>query len=266
MASIIKKVTLAVLCLIFHVLTVNAQVVVPTQETNNQKVIDKLRKEQEKAQQLQQKIQAKKQQADKKAQQVLGVQDKVSKMRQALSGLSSSADSLQNIKLFNKHRRDSLRWKNFYFGGDFGLSVGGKQIFVNVSPLIGFKLSDKFSIGGGSIFQYLRTQVILIDPTQGVNIKQTAQTLIYGGRGFTRLFLHKKFFAQGDFELINVQLPTTDGSKIRNWVPGAWAGAGYNFDIGRGMGLNLILSYNFLYKDGKSPYTSPLDVRVGIQF
>jgi hypothetical protein len=195
-------------------------------------------------------------------------QQRKDKLQNSLGELKnfSLTDSLQNIKLFNKHRRDSLRWKNFYFGGDFGLSVGGKQIFVNISPLVGFKLSDKFSIGGGSVFQYLRTQVILIDPIQGVNLKQTAQTLIYGGRGFTRLFLHKKFFAQGDFELINVQLPTTDGSKIRNWVPGAWAGAGYSFDIGRGMGLNLILSYNFLYKEGKSPYTSPLDVRVGIQF
>ncbi|SFF17112.1 hypothetical protein [Thermoflexibacter ruber] len=212
------------------------------------------------------------QRVSKKAQKLLKAQQKANslnntanKATQKLSKLSYFGDSLQNLTLLSKRRRDSLHWKNLYFGGDFGLSVGGKQVFVNVSPLIGFKLSDKFSIGGGSVFQYLRTQVILIDP-QGLNIKQTAQTLIYGGRGFTRLFLHKSFFAQADAELINVQLPTTDGNKIRHWVPGAWAGAGYNFDIGRGMGINLIISYNFLYKEGKSPYTSPLDVRLGIQF
>jgi hypothetical protein len=210
-----------------------------------------LQKQQEKLQKAQQKADL--------------LKNTANKTTQKLNKLSSLGDSLQNLTLLSKRRRDSLRWKNFYFGGDFGLSVGGKQVFVNVSPLVGFKLSDKFSIGGGSVFQYLRTQVILIDP-QGLNIKHTAQTLIYGGRGFTRLFLHKSFFAQADAELINVQLPTTDGNRIRHWVPGTWAGAGYNFDIGRGMGINLIVSYNFLYQEGKSPYTSPLDVRIGIQF
>ncbi len=247
MTSFYTKTALIAMLLLTIYLRAVAQVSISTPTlkiVNNQKVSKKIQKAQQKANLL---------------------NNTANKATQKLSKLASLGDSLQNLTLLNKRRRDSLRWKNFYFGGDFGLSVGGKQVFVNVSPLVGFKLSEKFSIGGGSVFQYLRTQVILIDP-QGLNIKHTAQTLIYGGRGFTRLFLFEKFFAQGDAELINVQLPTTDGNKIRNWVPGAWAGAGYNFDIGRGMGINLIVSYNFLYKEGKSPYTSPLDVRLGIQF
>ncbi len=52
--------------------------------------------------------------------------------------------------------------ERLYFGGDFGLSLGRTQAFINISPLVGYKLNEKLSIGAGPVFQYWQDQVIYI--------------------------------------------------------------------------------------------------------
>lgn len=217
-------------------------------------------------QEIKKRINYQRPQSPQKVQDVLNnAQQQGSKIAQYPKKWKDKADSLRNL-FFNKTLKDSLKWKNFYFGGDFGLALNVKQVFINISPMMGYKLTDKFSIGGGLVCQYLRTQLIMIDPFEMTIIKQSAQTFIYGSRAFARLSLFKKVFAQADAEMLSVQFPTTDGSKYRIWAPGLRAGAGYTINLWDRAAINLIASYNFLFQEGRSPYGGPVDVRVGIQF
>ncbi len=156
--------------------------------------------------------------------------------------------------------------ERLYFGGDFGLSLGRTQTFINLSPLVGYKLNEKLSIGAGPVFQYWQDQVVYINDQTGFQYQKKVSSLIYGGKGFGRLFLFKDFFANAEFEYISADLPIQEGLTERRWIPAIWAGAGYMIRLNKKAGINIMALYNPLFDQQNSPYTSPFDVRVGFVF
>jgi hypothetical protein len=156
--------------------------------------------------------------------------------------------------------------ERLYFGGDFGLSLGRTQTFINLSPLVGYKLNEKLSIGAGPVFQYWQDQVVYINEQTGFQYQKKVSSLIYGGKGFGRLFLFKDFFANVEFEYISADLPIQEGLTERRWIPAIWAGAGYMIKLNKNAGINIMALYNPLFDKQNSPYTSPFDVRVGFVF
>ena len=156
--------------------------------------------------------------------------------------------------------------ERLYFGGDFGLSLGRTQTFINLSPLVGYKLNEKLSIGAGPVFQYWQDQVVYINDQTGFQYQKKVSSLIYGGKGFGRLFLFKDFFANVEFEYISANLPIQEGLTERRWIPAIWAGAGYMIRLTDKAGINIMALYNPLFDQQNSPYTSPFDVRVGFVF
>lgn len=156
--------------------------------------------------------------------------------------------------------------ERLYFGGDFGLSLGRTQTFINLSPLVGYKLNEKLSVGAGPVFQYWQDQVIYINDQTGFQYQKKVSSLIYGGKGFGRLFLFKDFFANAEFEYISADLPIQEGLTERRWIPAIWAGAGYMIRLTDKAGINIMVLYNPIFDQQDSPYTSPFDVRVGFVF
>lgn len=156
--------------------------------------------------------------------------------------------------------------ERIYLGGDFGLSLGRTQTFINLSPLVGYKLNEKLSIGAGPVFQYWQDQVIYIDNQSGFQYQKKVSSMIYGGKGFGRLFLFKDFFANAEFEYISADLPIQEGLTERRWIPAIWAGAGYMIKLNKKAGINIMALYNPIFDKQNSPYTSPFDVRVGFVF
>lgn len=61
-------------------------------------------------------------------------------------------------------------------------------------------------------------------------------------------------------------MPLNDGTSNtgRDWVPGFFIGGGVTYPIGRNLSVNLVLMYNVIYDDNRSPYGSPLASRGGI--
>jgi hypothetical protein len=178
------------------------------------------------------------------------------------------ADSLARAQYQQALGGQAGRW---FWGGDFGLALGSQKTYVNVSPLAGYRLGQRVSVGGGTVLQYLKMSVLVVDPEFGHHRRSQSEVLVYGARGFARLApfggpLLKNLFAQAEIEAVNAGLPQTDGSRPRHWVPGAMAGGGYQLGLGRGISLNLVATYNFLYRPERSPYGGPLDFRVGVQF
>ncbi|MGB3182260.1 MAG: hypothetical protein WBB45_12770 [Cyclobacteriaceae bacterium] len=144
-----------------------------------------------------------------------------------------------------------------FFGGSFSVNFFN-GIFIDVSPLIGYKVTDRFSTGVGVTYKYLKTDQRGIDYS----------TSIYGGRLFSRYNIYRNFFLHGEYENINLEVLTIDEADTpvieREWVPGAFAGGGLNQQLGGSAVFSVYVLYNFLHEEYRSPYNSPIIVRVGI--
>jgi hypothetical protein len=178
------------------------------------------------------------------------------------------ADSLARAQYQQALGGRAGRW---FWGGDFGLALGSHKTYLNLSPLGGYRLGGRVAVGGGPVLQYLKMSVVVVDPEFGHHRRSTSEVLVYGARSFARLApfggpLFRHLFAQAEAEAVNAGLPQADGSRPRYWVPGLLAGLGYQLQLGRGISLNLVGTYNLLYREDRSPYAGPLDFRVGVQF
>ncbi|MDQ3393680.1 MAG: hypothetical protein M3512_06155 [Bacteroidota bacterium] len=142
-----------------------------------------------------------------------------------------------------------------YFGGNFNMQFG-QVTFIDISPLLGYMVTPRFSIGTGVTYQYLNYRWL------------GYKTNIYGGRVFARRNIGQQFFAHTEFEALNVEFPKyvspTDHKWVREWVPGLLVGGGLFQPFGRRGGINLTALYNLTYVRGKSPYASPFIIRAGL--
>jgi len=145
-------------------------------------------------------------------------------------------------------------------GGGFGLGFGSTQDFISVSPMIGYKITQKFLAGTGVTYRY--TKYKFFTPA----IKLTD----YGISPFLRYTIFSNVFLQTEFEYLNYEFPTVGTETTRKAFTGFLAGGGFFQPIGNKAALYVLALYNFSYTDPKpgeySPYYSPLIFRVGINF
>lgn len=135
-----------------------------------------------------------------------------------------------------------------YFGGGGGFSGGTNFINVGLSPLVGYKFTEKFSGGLQITYQYVKFQDISWSN--------------YGGGPFLRYNVTQKLFGYTQYEYLNVG---TSSGDIRYNFSSMFVGLGYSEPLGGNVAFNITALYNVLYGDGtKSPYQSPLQFRVGI--
>ncbi|NJO03505.1 MAG: hypothetical protein HC880_19120, partial [Bacteroidia bacterium] len=87
-------------------------------------------------------------------------------------------------------------WKKISFGGNIGGGFGDPT-FLDISPTIGYKLSDKFELGLGPNYAYYRFK----------NDSFSADDHLYGGRVYGQFNLTKSIFARGEIESIRVSFP-----------------------------------------------------------
>ena len=152
--------------------------------------------------------------------------------------------------------------ERLYFGGGLGLGFGNTT-FINVSPLVGYRITERFSAGIRVKYQYFKYKQEFIG-TNGAVIKQNFQSNIYGGGVFSRFFVSNNIFLHGEYENLSVQFGDRFGNKTREWIPSAFLGGGYAYPIGGRAIFSITALYNVLYDEFKSPYASPLDIQAGI--
>jgi len=145
----------------------------------------------------------------------------------------------------------------FYFGGNLGLQFGSST-YIDLSPLVGYKITEKLSAGVGATYIYY-------------SIKETAynygyETSIYGGRVFGRYHFMENLFAHVETEILNMEVPAIiSGSNqytlVRENITSVLAGGGYAQPIGERSALVMMLLWNF-NEDQYSPYQNPI-FRIG---
>lgn len=145
--------------------------------------------------------------------------------------------------------------ERMYFGGNLSLQFGNLT-FVDVSPLVGVMLAEKYSAGVGATYQYFNNRFFRNEQS------------IYGGRIFNRYNLFPKIFAHAEYEALNVEVanPIPNTNEVvftRDWVPGFMVGGGYFSPFGNRGGMNITVLYNLTYDNRRSPYNEPYVIRVG---
>jgi hypothetical protein len=145
-----------------------------------------------------------------------------------------------------------------FTGGGLGMSFGSYQDYIAISPLIGYRITEKFWGGSSFTFRYTKYK----EPP-------TFKLYDYGFNPFLRYSIFENIFVQTEYEYLNYEYPySADGSTIRKTFNSFLAGGGFMQPIGDKAAFYALALYNFSYQDplpGEySPYYSPWIIRAGI--
>ena len=153
----------------------------------------------------------------------------------------------------------------FFTGGNIGLAIGNIT-FIDVSPVIGYNITDDLSAGVGFTYNYFRYKDV--NPRTGEEFVFSAN--YYGGRLFGRYFFADYLFAHAEYEVLNLEFITeVDWNKAepiettRTWIGSPLVGAGYASRYSGSAYWYIMLLYNLNeLSPAISPYPNPL-IRVG---
>jgi len=135
-----------------------------------------------------------------------------------------------------------VRKKRVYFGGNLGLTFGS-YTRISVSPLIGYSLNPRVSLGGKGTYEYIRDS----------RYSPGLTTSDYGGSVFTRLRINPQAYAHAEFSYMNYGYHRVDSGSTRVWVPFLNLGGGVMKPLGPGTAAFVEVLLDFL-QDPRSPY------------
>lgn len=140
-----------------------------------------------------------------------------------------------------------------YFGGGGGFgggtSAGVRYTYFSVVPIIGYKVTDQFSVGTGITYQRYNYPDFHYTRVQ------------YGASPFLR-YNFDQLFLQTEYNYINA--PNFDNTR-RAYYNRLLIGAGYRAPIGQRSAINAMALYDVLYKQ-PSVFASPWVFRVFFTF
>ncbi len=139
-----------------------------------------------------------------------------------------------------------------YTGGNVGFSIGTNVTSISISPLAGYMVTDRLSVGVGGTYQVNK-------------FRQLDLTLNnYGVRTFVRYNVTQEFFAYTEYEYLIFEF-SDGGSEIQSeGFSSLFVGGGYAVPISKNVSFLAIALYNLAYNDFRSPYPSPIVLRGGI--
>ena len=160
--------------------------------------------------------------------------------------------SAQDVPMSNQAHinppRDNF-WDRVYTGGGIGLQFGS-QTFVNISPLLGYRLTEKFSVGVSATYLYFRYK--------DYNPAYSYSSNTYGGSVFTRYLIFENLFAHVEYEVLRLDVRDNVSRLLgSNDITSVLVGGGYRQMLGDRSSINLMLLYN-LNETTYSPYQNPI--------
>jgi hypothetical protein len=158
-----------------------------------------------------------------------------------------------------KTNKPSIKEKLF-FGGGLGLSFGDVT-FVNIAPVVGYRITPKLSAGLRLFYQYRSYK----DYYSGTG-NQTYSSNDFGVGVFGRFIVFGPIYIQAEYEYTSYEYYIQIDEKQRLGFNSFMAGGGFMQPMGRNVAFFLTAMYNFSYKDDNSPqpYGSPLILRMGV--
>jgi hypothetical protein len=142
-----------------------------------------------------------------------------------------------------------------YVGGGFGGQFGNQYTYIDVSPIVGYYITDRWSAGVGFTFQYFQSKLY------------DYSTSIYGPKAFTRYdfltisSLH--LFAHAEFEYLFLKYREdlmSEPTQVTS--PNLLLGGGASYSLGGKASAYAMILYNVL-QNKYTPYSNPV-IRVGV--
>ncbi len=156
-------------------------------------------------------------------------------------------DPQVKTKAKNKNERLQKIKENMLYGGNFGAWFGNTT-FINLSPSIGYRVTDDLQIGIGVIYNYASVRY-----SNGAKFSQS----LYGSHSFARYMLTEDLFAQVQYDkLSQPNYYSTNPKMERVWVDYFLVGGGYRVAIGDKSALITSIMYN-LTPHNLSIYSNP---------
>lgn len=158
----------------------------------------------------------------------------------------------QDSTMLRKQPLKSDFLDKFYTGGNIGAQFG-TVTFIEISPLVGYKITDRISAGIGGTYQYYEYH----------DTYYNLKTNVYGGRIFGRYFFTDYLFAHAEYEYLNLEA-FDFYPRRRVDVGSLMAGGGYVQRFGEHSGIVAMILYNFT-ESIYTPYQNPI-IRIGVNF
>jgi hypothetical protein len=135
-------------------------------------------------------------------------------------------------------------------GGNIGLQLGSQTV-IDVSPMIGYKVTDRIIPGIGITYQYYKVRYPGVD----------FSTHVYGARTFLRLYPLEMIFVHGEYEWLNGQFDPFSDRRLD--VTALLAGPGYSMELGGRAAITFMILYDFI-QNPYSPYPDHFIIRGGL--
>ncbi|HNS18788.1 MAG TPA: hypothetical protein PKH94_09025 [Bacteroidales bacterium] len=149
-----------------------------------------------------------------------------------LAAQNTSRDSIPHTRSAFKDR--------IFVGGNLGVQFGTVTL-VDVSPLVGYRITDRLNAAVGIIYQYYHEEYY----------QYKYSTHIFGGRTWLRYYIFQGLFAHAEYELLNYDPYDTFLENNRISVSSYLLGGGYTQWIGG----SSFLSLTVLWDLNESPYS-----------
>jgi hypothetical protein len=190
-------------------------------------------------------------------QQMQQAQQQLQELKNKLPGGGSIAD-MPNFK--PKELKSKTLFQRLEYGTNiqFGKASGWYPTTSDIAAQIGYKFSEKGSAGIGTSFKLGWGNIH--------KIHFTARGL--GLRSYLDYKLKGAFYVNGGFEMnYNTTMPDIPALKNWNgWTRSALLGIEKKYKISNKVNGNMMLLFNFLYREQVPPTRSPLVFRVGYGF
>lgn len=137
------------------------------------------------------------------------------------------------------------------YGGNVGFSFGTETI-INISPRVGYYLTDNFMPGVAFTYQYYK--------------RDSFEDKRIGGSAFAKYFISEELFIQAESEMLSTTfytiLPNETVLEDKRWINSTMIGGGYNSG-----GFTMSAMYIINHDPNTSPYgNSPIVVQGGFMF
>lgn len=160
-------------------------------------------------------------------------------------------NSLPSYQVEKKNMNELTNRERTVVGGSLGLGLsssnGAGMYYAAITPLVGYRITENFSAGGGFDYTYYKSQLY--------------EEQFYSGIAWARLGLINALFACAEIDMVNAPVYTARGVR-RETFPLMLLGGGVAQGIGHGLGTYFQILYD-INADVRSPY-GPLVIRGGI--
>ena len=150
--------------------------------------------------------------------------------------------------------KKGFQFSRMFFGGDLGFQFGDYTI-IDVSPLVGYRFTDRISLGTQIKYNYIHVT--------SYNISTT----IYGASVFSTYNVTKAIFARVEYEWLSLETkyfnPGIYSKQDRFSLNNVLVGGGYRTPIGERSYLNFMILWN-LNDNPLSPYQNPI-IRMNVE-